>query len=71
MKNFNAINNVEAASYMYVIFPSNSSNESMLKQTQMVMNALKILNSEGCSLVYYNNKSVLPKGLYIFSYSVN
>ena len=65
-KNFNAItDNVETASC--IIIPSNLCTLTMIKQIQMVINALKISNSEECSLIYYNNKSVLPKGLYVFT----
>lgn len=61
MKSLNLTKNVEAATF--VMFPSKLCEELMLKQMQMAVKTLKMVNDqELCYIAYYNNKSVLPKG---------
>ncbi len=65
IKNLNLAKNVESTTF--IMFPSKLCEEIMLKQMQMAVKALKMVNDQTtCYLAYYNNKSVLPKG-WLFS----
>ena len=48
------------------MFPSKLCEELMLKQMQMAVKALKMVNDQAlCYIAYYNNKSMLPKGWFV------